>query len=94
MSRADSARPNEESVYETVVDTVARREDVPPTQLDAPLYEVVDPEALGELLSSMRAAPGEAAGYVAFRYHGYEVTVYSDGRVTVDDRPGDGFAVE
>ena len=85
MARTDSPRPDTESVYATVIDTVARRENVAPTQLESPLYDVLDPDALGDLLSSMRNSAEGVTGYVAFAYHGYEVTIYSDGRVTADE---------
>lgn len=92
---AGMSRSGGESLCETVVDTVARREGVAPARLDAPLYDVLDPDALEELLSSME--DGDGLGHVAFDYLGYEVTVYSDGRVTVDDpaeRPAAEFVAE
>jgi len=45
-----------------------------------PLYTAVDPDALDTLFR-----PG-SLGRVTFHYHGYEVTVDSDGRVLLDAR--------
>ncbi len=57
-----------------VVRAVADREGVDPIELDEPLYEVIDSEALDELFAS-------GDGSVTFEYYGYEVTAHSDGQV-------------
>jgi hypothetical protein len=45
-----------------------------------PLYDVVDPEALETLVDAM------SDGEISFVYAGFDVTVESDGAVTLDER--------
>lgn len=61
-----------------VVTAVAAREHVDPTDLEVPLQERIDPDALDLLLDGTR-------GSVTFEYHGYLVTVDSDGDVDLTD---------
>lgn len=49
-----------------------------PTQSLDPLYTVVDGDALDSLFRS------DMDGTVSFTYHGYEVTVYSEGHLVVE----------
>lgn len=60
-----------------IVEAVADATDYGALALD-PLYEAVDPDALGSLLRS-----GEEGLSVSFGYTGREVTVCGDGRVAV-----------
>lgn len=64
----------------TVVKMVADTEGVEPTAL-RPLYSAVDPDALDSLFESDGGPTFE--GEVQFRYHGYQVSVRGDGRVTL-----------
>lgn len=68
-----------------VVEAVARREGIPATELSPPLYEVVDTDALDELLSS---DPTRENGplRVSFEYRGYDVSVESGDVVEVSPR--------
>jgi hypothetical protein len=59
-----------------VVETVADAEGVDPVDLEPPLYEVIDAEALDRLFRG-------GAGEVTFEYAGYEVTVDSEARVAL-----------
>lgn len=61
-----------------VVTAIADQEGIDPTDLDPPLYEVVDPEALNRLFA-------DTTGRVSFEYHGYLVTVDAEGSVTLTD---------
>lgn len=63
-----------------VVAAIAEHEGVDPMDLDPPLFEVVDPDALDNLFN-------EAAsnGRVTFSYNGAAVTVTSEGDVRVSD---------
>lgn len=70
-------------LVQSVVEAISRAEDTDPTDLD-PVYEVIDPDALNELFDGKRGN----AGKVEFRYHGYDVTVRSDGRVTLGNSDG------
>jgi len=71
-------RSSTQSTAETVVEAVARHEDVEPTALDRPLYAAIDPDALDSLFR-------ETTGEVTFRYLDTVVTVTDDGRVSVRD---------
>lgn len=64
------------SLSRAVLDAVAANEGREVTNLEEPLYEAIDPEALDELFRS-------GSGRVIFEYAGYEVTVESSGDVTV-----------
>lgn len=61
-----------------VVTAVADAEELSPMDLDLPLYEVVDPDALERLVEST-----DAALEVTFSYLGREVTVDGCGAVSV-----------
>lgn len=68
----------DDRVSVAVLEAVAAEEGCEPTDLDVPLYEHVDPEALDALVSS----PIE--GHVSFTYHGYRLTVDGEGTVWID----------
>lgn len=73
---------------EAVVERVAAREGVDPTELGVPLFESIDPDSLDRLVreaSSERTPPIR----VEFTYYGYDVTVASDGSVTVSEQTRD-----
>jgi len=59
-----------------VVGAVARVEGVDPAAVEPTLFEAVDGEALDQLFR-------ETTGHVAFEYNGYEVTVTSEGDVSL-----------
>lgn len=59
----DNRSPSEAVLYE-----VAEQIDVQPEDLNPPLFEVIDPDALDRLFN------GET-GRVTFEYHGYLVSV-------------------
>lgn len=67
-----------DSLTDSIVDAVARREDIGPTELREPLYGVINPDALEQLFQ-------DGSGKLTFQYHGYTVTVRHDGDVSVDD---------
>lgn len=66
-----------ESLSVAVCLSVAEAEGVDPVELDLPLSDVIDPDALDRLFL-------EESGQVSFEYHDYEVTVSGDGSVTLD----------
>lgn len=66
-----------------VVEEVAAATGVDPTDLDEPLSDVVDPDALDALFSGRQSAGGTVRGYTSFVYHGCRVTVDADGSVSV-----------
>jgi len=59
-----------------VVRAVAGSEDVEPAAVEPALFEAIDGDALDRLFRS-------ATGHVTFEYDGYEVTVTSDGDVSL-----------
>lgn len=67
--------------WERAVAEVADREGVEPTALEPPLGAVIDPAAAESVLASAREFGTSAS--VTFDYNGYEVTLRSDGDVTV-----------
>lgn len=64
-----------------IAEEVASREGVDPTDLEPPLYDVVDLEALDAFLQSSRA--GETT--VKFRYAQYRIVVDNAGSVRVTE---------
>jgi hypothetical protein len=80
-----SKEGDESSPSELVIEAVAEREGVSPTELSRPLNEVVDPEALDALFEPQPNGRPRSDGRVEFEYYGYTVTVDVDGTVTVED---------
>lgn len=68
----------ERTVSEEVVAAVAARERIDPFEIDQPLYDTIDPEALDALFHSH-----PTQGHVKFTYYGYKVTVHSDGEISL-----------
>ncbi len=71
------------TTLEAIVRTVAAEEGIEPTELEPPLYEAIDPDALQSLLDS-----SDAVRTVQFSYGGRTVEVRGDGQVTVLDDSG------
>ena len=76
-----------ETATEAVIQTVAETTDTDPLELP-PLYETIDPDALDALIADMQA------GTISFTYTDCEITVHSDGTVTIDEPPADKPAPE
>jgi len=70
-----------DSVTYAILRTVADAKGVSPLDLE-PLGNVIDPDALNELVDSMPLTT-DVLGTVEFRYEGYDVTVRANGRVDV-----------
>jgi len=87
MSLSASGRTVDETVSQSVVEAVADAEDVAPEDLAPPLYEVIDPDALGRLFTSTGSS-SRSSGRVDFTYIGHHVTVRGDGTVSVDETDG------
>jgi len=71
--------PDTETLSTAVIAGIASQLSVEPTDLDTPLFEAINPEALDTLFR-------DSTGAVTFRYENYDVTVHSDGRVELVDR--------
>ena len=76
------------SPSQTVVTAVADAEDVPVEELCPPdyqpLHDVIDPQALDELFEPKSDGTFRGPGEVSFTFCGYDVTVESDGSVTLE----------
>lgn len=81
MSTVETEVSEESDIYQSVIETIAIVEDVAPTDLSPPLYEIVDPDALETLFTD-----GQTLGKVVFNYGMYEVSVFSDGYVSLKNR--------
>ncbi|AZQ14167.1 HalOD1 output domain-containing protein [Halorubrum sp. PV6] len=73
------------TLSQKVLERVAELEDAAPHELEEPLFEAVDPDALDQVFRTQPNGPRRAEGRVRFSYHGYEVVAYADGRVSVQD---------
>ena len=67
----------------TVVETIAEREGVPAEELQPPLHDAVDADALDALVRS--ASRDRERLTIEFSYCGYTVRVTGDGEVSVLD---------
>lgn len=65
------------SLAEAVLHEVAERRGEPPEQLNPPLFEVIDPDALDTVFRA-------ETGRISFEYLGYTVTVDHSGDVNVE----------
>lgn len=68
----DGVARGDSSVSLTVIEALAEAQGVSPTDIDTPLYETVDPEALETLFEP---TDDSATGRVVFEIEGFEVTV-------------------
>lgn len=78
MSQVQTGVSTESNICQTVLESVAKAEETEPTELTPPLYEVIDPEALERLFANKHTV-----GKVIFNYKNHEVSVFSDGYVSV-----------
>lgn len=69
-----------------VVDRVAAIEGIDPVDLEVPLYDVVDPEALDRLVGGEGTRSEGTPSRIEFTYYGHRVVVTAEG--TVDVSPG------
>lgn len=72
----------QETVSTEVITEVARTKGVDPMDLQPPLYDALNPEALNSLFRDRDSSP--PTGQVTFRYNGCEVVVGSNGHVDVE----------
>lgn len=70
-----------------IINAVAEREGVDPTEIEPPeyeaLYDVLNPEALDALFSPREDGTPRSNGTVEFQFCGYDVVVTGDGDVDV-----------
>lgn len=70
-----------------IVERIADREGVDPVDLDALLYDVIDPDALEALISNTGDRHPQSNPRVEFTYYGYAVTVDANERIIIDEQP-------
>ncbi|SEQ40490.1 HalOD1 output domain-containing protein [Natrinema salaciae] len=68
-----------------IVESVAAHEGVDPVDLEVPLYDVIDPDALDTLLQGASKDEPTEPLEIEFTYVGYDVTVTRDGAVHVTE---------
>ncbi|MFC7156282.1 HalOD1 output domain-containing protein [Halomarina halobia] len=83
-SRDDSARPSV-----VLIERIAELEGVDPLELDPPLNDVIDADALDELCA---VSPCDLV--VSFEYRGYAVRVRGDGTFDVRPSPAAGTSAD
>ncbi|WP_158057915.1 HalOD1 output domain-containing protein [Halorussus halophilus] len=76
-----SSPTSSQKLSTAVIEAVAKRMDVAPTELPERLLDVIDPDSLDSLFASGNPADGT----VTFTYCGYSVTVTADGDVTLEE---------
>ena len=93
----ESGTPTGSSLSVAVVEAVAEREAIDPLELERPLHDVVDTDALERLFPVDGAGGPGSDGYVSFVYEGRLVRVSSDREVRIVEPgaagngwPGDG----
>lgn len=68
-----------------IVERIASREGVDPTDLDRPLSAVIDVDALATLTTESRTRSLQ----LSFSYYGYTVTVDGTGQISIEEQvPG------
>ncbi|WP_255167998.1 HalOD1 output domain-containing protein [Natrononativus amylolyticus] len=78
MNKIQAEVAEESCVSQKIVEAIAEAEETEPIELTPPLYEVIDPEALENLFAN-----NQTLGKVVFNYNSCEVTVFSDGYISV-----------
>jgi hypothetical protein len=66
-----------------IVRRVADKEGVHPTELDCTLGDVVDPDALDQLMESLEENDGNSIGVLRFGFCGYTVRVSAAGDINI-----------
>jgi hypothetical protein len=66
-----------------IVQRVADKEDVSPTELDCTLGNVVDADALDQLMQSLEDNDQDPVGVLRFGFCGYTVRVSSAGEIEI-----------
>ena len=81
MSNKQLGSPVEKPLSREVVETVAALKNTEPTELQQPLYEVIDPDALDALFTPKRDRTARRGGEIQFMYCGYSVRITPNGDV-------------
>lgn len=79
--RTAGERDDDTDLSMAVIDALAEAKDVQPVDIQRPLYDVVDPDALDRLFTS--TGGDGVSGRVVFELAEHEITVRSDGDIVV-----------
>lgn len=77
--------PAQPAITEAIVDAVAEASDLDPIDVEPPLATVIDADALNTLVASMSDRPDATTGRITFPYCGFDVSVTTDGIVSLDE---------
>ena len=72
-------------VVNEIVNQIAEEEGVDPAELDPPLYDIIDPDALQALIDVSGVQQAESDCRVEFLYCGYTVLIEGGGAITIED---------
>jgi hypothetical protein len=72
-----------EKLSDKVVERVAEAEGVDASELETPLFEAVDPDALDRIFEPIKKKSERNQGQIQFPYHGYRVVVTAEENVTL-----------
>lgn len=81
-----TAGPGAESLSVAVVEAISERASVEPTEMDRPLFDAIDPDALEHLFPVDGDGRPRSEGCVTFSYADFSVRVSSDREVRVFDQ--------
>lgn len=65
-------------ICQAVVESIAKAEGTEPTELNPPLEEVIDPATLESFIAN-----NQTLGKIMFNYDRHEVSIFTDGYVSV-----------
>lgn len=74
-----------EVVSGEILERVAEAEDMEPSELEKPLYHVVDPDSLDTIFESVQSGPTRDTGQIEFEYYGYQVIATAEGEVSLSE---------
>lgn len=76
---------NERTLSERVIDELAAAQNVAPIEIDQPLNDSIDPDALDALFAPLHdGTPRNSEGYVEFSSNGYHIVVRTDGEIRLE----------
>lgn len=78
MSQVQTDVSSGSSISQTIVESIAEAEGTDPIELTPPLNDVIDPDSLESLFDNK-----QALGKIVFNYNSYQVSVFTDGYVSV-----------
>jgi putative methionine-R-sulfoxide reductase with GAF domain len=73
------------NLLQKIVRKIAGREGVDPKELEIPLNDVVDPDALEDFITDAETQQGGPYPFVEFEYYGYTVTIDGTENVTIGE---------